>query len=134
MVHINPTEILIEALNTIVIQLAGFLPKLIMALVIWYLGKYLLSLLLGLIRKIDIKKTKVDDKAVLMLTGLVDIVGRVILVLVILDYLGIGRTIIAAFTEGITFAVAIALGFAFGKALEEDAKKTVESIKRLFHG
>jgi small-conductance mechanosensitive channel len=91
-----------------------------------------LGLALELIKKLDIKKTKVDDKARGMLVGIVEIVGRVVLVLVILDYLGIGRTIIAALTQGVTFAIAIALGFAFGKALEDDAKKVIENLRNLF--
>ncbi len=128
----KPAEITAEALNTIILQLASLLPKLIIALIIWYIGRYLLGLAVSVVKRIDIRKTKVDDKAIQMLTVLVDIVGRIILVLVILDYLGIGRTIIAAFTQGVTFAVAIALGLAFGKALEEDAKRVVGSIRKLF--
>jgi len=121
------------ALNSIVEQLAGLLPKLIIALLIWYAGKYLLSLALGLAKKIDInKKTKADNKAIEMLLGGAELVGRIILVLIILDYLGIGRSIISALAQGVTFAVAIALGLSFGKALEDDAKKTVNNIKKLF--
>jgi len=129
----NPAEITFQALNSMVLQLANLLPKLIVALIIWYLGKYLLGLAISLIKKIDIKKTKVDDKAIGMLVALVDIVGRIVLVLVILDYLGIGRTIIAALTQGVTFAIAIALGLSFGKALEEDAKRIVANFRKLFH-
>jgi small conductance mechanosensitive channel len=129
----NPAEITFQALNSMVLQLANLLPKLIVALIIWYLGKYLLGLAVSLIKKIDIKKTKVDDKAIGMLVALVDIVGRIVLVLVILDYLGIGRTIIAALTQGVTFAIAIALGLSFGKALEEDAKRIVANFRKLFH-
>ena len=51
------------------------------------------------------------------------------MVLVILDFLGVGRTIIGAIASGLTLMVAIALGLAFGKALEEDAKDVVRQFK-----
>jgi len=50
--------------------------------------------------------------------------------LVVLDYLGVGRTIIGAVASGLTLMVAIALGLAFGKALEEDAKEIVQQFKK----
>lgn len=130
----DTADIILQALNSAVTQLVSILPKLTVALVIWYTGKYLLGLAVSLVKKIDIKKTKVDNKAIGMLTTLVDIIGRIVLVLVILDYLGIGRTIIAALTQGVTFAIAIALGLAFGKALEDDAKKIVANFRKLFGG
>lgn len=125
-------EIIVTTLESIIDQLVIILPKLIIALLIWYIGRYLISVSVKLVRHMDPKRTKVDDKATGMLSGLVELVGRIILVLVILDFLGIGRTIIAAFTQGVTYAIAIALGLAFGKALEGDAKQTVESIKKIF--
>jgi small conductance mechanosensitive channel len=128
----NSVEVVTFALENVVSQLVMILPKLIIALVIWYIGKYLLGLASKLIGKIDIKKTKVDDKAIAMLTTLVDVVGRIVLVLVILDYLGIGRTIIGALTQGVTFAIAIALGLSFGRALEDDAKRVVANFRKLF--
>lgn len=121
------------ALNSIVQELVSLLPKLIIALAIWYIGKYLLSLVLTLLKNIDLdKKSQKDNKALGMLLGSAEVVGRIILVLVILDYLGIGRSIISALAQGVTFALAIALGLSFGKALEDDAKKTVKNFKKLF--
>ena len=128
----NSVEVVGFALESVVAQLAIILPKLIIALIIWYIGKYLLGVAVKLVQKIDIKKTKVDDKAIAMLTVLIDVVGRIVLVLVVLDYLGIGRTIIAALTQGVTFAIAIALGLSFGKALEDDAKRVVGNFRKLF--
>ena len=81
----------------------------------------------------DLKHTKVDDKAIETLGLVINGIGRVILILVILDYLGIGRSEVAAIAQGITFAIAIALGLAFGKALETDAKNVVESLRRFLH-
>jgi len=66
-----------------------------------------------------------------MFINLIEIFGRLILVLVILDFLGIGRTIIAALAQGVTYAIAIALGLSFGKALEKDATKAVENFRKL---
>lgn len=126
------SEVLISTLEGIIAQLAIFLPKLIIALILWYVGKYAIGVGVSLVRRIDTKKAKMEDRAVNMFANLVDLVGRIVLVLVILDYLGIGRTIIAAFTQGVTFAVAIALGLSFGKALEPDAHKIVSNLRKLF--
>lgn len=126
-------EILAVALDQMVEQLVSVLPKLVIALLIWYIGKYLLGVAVKLVRKIDIKGTKIDNKAIHILTTLVDVVGRVILVLIVLDFLGIGRTLIASLTQGVTFAIAIALGLSFGKALEPDAQKVVGNIRKLSH-
>lgn len=123
-------EIAVSALESIIDRLVVVLPKLIIALIIWYIGKYFIGMAVGLVKRVDTKK--VEDNARGMFAGLIEFVGRIILILVILDFLGIGRTIIAAFTQGVTYAIAIALGLSFGKALEGDAKKTVESIKKVF--
>lgn len=128
----NSVEVVTFTLESVVSQLAALLPKLIIALIIWYIGKYLLYLGVNLVKRIDVRKTKVENKAISMLTTLVDVVGRIVLVLVILDYLGIGRTIIAALTQGVTFAVAIALGISFGKAFEKDAENIVDGFRKLF--
>lgn len=126
------SEVLVSTLESIIDQLVIILPKLIIALLIWYIGRYLISVGSNLIKKIDVKKTKVEDKAVTMMSSLLEIVGRIVLILVILDFLGIGRTIIAAFTQGVTFAIAIALGLSFGKALEPEATKVVQNLRKLF--
>lgn len=123
-------EVTFIALNELIAQLMAVLPKLIIALIIWYLGKYIITLGVNLIEHIDIKKTKIDEKAIDTITTVINIVGRIILVLVILDYLGIGSSIVTALAQGVTFAIAIALGLSFGKALESDAKDIVDSIKK----
>lgn len=126
-------NIILVALNQLVAQLVAVLPKLIIALIIWYVGKYLISLGISLLNKVDIKKTKIDNKAIDTLSFIINIVGRVVLVLIILDYLGIGRSVVAAIAQGITFAIAIALGLSFGKALEPDAKKVTDSVRKFLH-
>lgn len=129
----NAVEVVIVALNQLIAQLVGVLPKLILALIIWYIGKYLISLAVSVIRNMDVKRTKLDNKAIEVLANMIDSTGKIILVLVILDYLGIGSSIIGALAQGVTYAVAIALGLAFGKALESDAKDAVTSVKKFLN-
>ena len=123
-------NIIITALNQLIIQLVSLLPKLIITLIIWWAGKHLINLGVKLLRKIDIKGTKIDDKIINASSSVILIAGKVLLVLVILDYWGIGKTIIGALTNGLTLTFAIALGLAFGRALEPEAKNVVERFMR----
>ena len=122
-------NIVLTALNQVWVQILVFIPKIIVAIVIWVIGKYFINLGVRLIRKIDIKGTKIDDYLKGIFSNVVLVVGKIILVLVVLDFLGIGKTIIGAIASGLTLMVAIALGLAFGKALEEDAKEIVRQFK-----
>jgi len=123
-----------ESLNLILASLNQvwvliIVPKIIVALFIWIIGKYLINLGVTLVGKIDIKGTKIDDYLIGVFSKVVLVVGKVLLFLVILDFLGVGRTIIGAVTNGLTLMVAIAFGLAFGRALEEDAKEMVRQFK-----
>ena len=120
-----------NAMNQMVIDLINVVPTLIVALVIWLLGIYLLDLGVGLLKKVDFKGTDLDNKAINTLAQVVGMAGRVILVLIVLDYLGIARNVVGAVANGITFAVAIALGLSFGKALERDADGVVATVRRM---
>ena len=80
-------NIIITALNQLVIQLFTFLPKLIITLAIWWIGLFLVDLGIKLIKKIDIKKTKIDNKVIDVFSSIIYFTGRIILVLIILDYL-----------------------------------------------
>lgn len=126
-------DVIFNALNHLITQLIVILPKLIIALLIWYVGKYILSFTSSVIRKFDIKSTDMDDIFIDRVAIAINVVGRIVLIMVILDFLGIGSSIIAAVAQGVTFAVAIALGISFGKALEPDAKKMVEIIRHFLH-
>ena len=126
----EPFNIIVTALNQLAIQLVDLLPKLIITLIIWWVGKYIITLGVKLIRKIDIRGTKIDNKIINASSSVILIAGKVLLVLIILDYWGIGRTIIAALVNGLTITFAIALGLAFGKALEPEAKNLVERFKK----
>jgi putative Mn2+ efflux pump MntP len=88
-------------------QFVAFIPKILAALIIWVIGKYFLSMGISALERIKVGKAKGVNK----------------------DYLGIGRTVIDSFLSGLSFAVAIALGLAFGKALEPDVKQLVENFK-----
>ena len=123
-------NVVLTALNQVWVQILVFIPKIIVAIVIWVIGKYLINLGIALIRKIDIKGTKIDDYLIGIFSNIVLVVGKILLVLVILDFLGVGRTIIGAVANGLTLMVAIALGLAFGKALEEDAREIVQQLRK----
>lgn len=126
----NPALILISSLQQFLYQLLGFIPKLVVALVIWIVGKWIVVWAVNLLKKVELKGAKPVNRLVQQLAYILLPFGKVILFLVVLDYLGIGRTVINALLSGLTFAIAITLGLAFGKALEDDAKAVVDSIKR----
>lgn len=122
-------DVLVNSFQQLLNQMALFLPKLIVAVVIWFLGSYLLKLAIGILKKIDLSGLKIDNVLVSTLIDIIWYLGKLLLILVVLDYLGIGRTIIGAFVNGLAFAIAIALGLSFGKALEPDAKDLVQKIR-----
>lgn len=119
-----------ESMQQLVLQLAALFPKVVAAILIWLIGNRLLSLGVVLLKRIDIKGTKIDNYLVAFATKIAIPLGKFILALIILDYLGIGRTVIAAFMNGLTLMIALALGISFGRALEEDAKNIVSEMRR----
>ncbi len=123
-------NVVLGSLNQVWVRMLVFIPKIIVAIIIWLIGKYLINLGVALIRKINIKGAKIDDYLIGIFSSVVLVVGKFLLVLVILDFLGIGRTIVGAVASGLTLMIAIALGLAFGKALEEDAKEVVQQFKK----
>jgi len=123
-------NVILAALNQVWVQMLVFIPKVIFAIIIWVVGKYLINLGVSLVRKIDIKGTKIDDFLIGVFSSVVLVVGKILLILVILDFLGVGRTIVGAVASGLTLMIAIALGLAFGKAFEDDAKEIVQQFKR----
>jgi len=106
-------------------QSLNLIIKVLVALLIWWLGKKLLAGAVKLAAKVDLGIKKIPE--------VVEKVGKVVLALVVLDYLGIGRTIIAALVNGLTLMIAIALGLAFGQALAPEAKKIVSRFQREFN-
>jgi hypothetical protein len=128
----NLITVIASALNELVRQLISLVPQLLVALIIWWLGGWLLNMGEMLLRKINIPKTKLDDKAIDVVVRVAMPVGKVMLVLIILDYLGIGRSVISALATGVTLTIAIALGLAFGKALEPQARDVVNEVSKYF--
>ena len=114
-------------------QLMLFLPKVLVALLIWFVGKYLIDTAVGLLKKIEFKGIKLADKALNTVTQVVLVLGKFLLVLIVLDYLGIAQSLVDALLNGLSFAVAIALGLSFGKALEDDARHMVSEVKKHFN-
>ena len=110
------------SLGIVLAQTLAVLPKIIIALLIWVIGKYLIRLAVNLVEKVDL--------GIKVLPRIVSLVSRFILILVVLDYLGIGRTVIGALASGLSLAIAIALGIAFGQALIPEAKKVVGQVKK----
>jgi len=125
----DPLQILYYSVNQLIVQAIDVLPRIVLAIIIWYVGRYLVGLVAKLIRKADLPGTY-DDAARELLARIVNIVGRILLVLIVLDYLGIGETVVGAVTQGLVFAVAIALGIAFGDALKPEAKNIVTSAQK----
>jgi small-conductance mechanosensitive channel len=123
-------NVLFTAINQLVVDLVSLVPRIFVAILIWIVGRYLINLAVRLVRKINIRGLNIDDKLIGIFSSIVLVVGKILLVLIILDYLGVGQTIVGAIAGGLTFTIALALGLAFGKAFEEDAKRLVDAAKR----
>ena len=111
-----------DSLAIVLAQTLSVLPKILVAILIWVIGKYLIRVAVNLVEKVDL--------GVKTLPRVVSLVARFVLVLVVFDYLGIGRTVIGALANGLSSAVAIGLGIAFGQALVPEAKKLVGQVKK----
>jgi hypothetical protein len=128
---VNYAVVFLSAFQQFLFDFLSFIPKLLVAIIIWVLGKYVIGVGVRLLRK-----TKTTghhgpwDSIVDSLTNILMPVGKILLFLIILDYLGIGRTVIESLLSGLTFAVAIALGLSFGKAIEGDVKGFVDSMRK----
>lgn len=127
---LNITDVFINSFQQLLNQMVAWIPKLVVALIIWHVGKYALALVGKWVKKIDIPKTKIDNKLIDKFSHIMVGVGKILLFLIVLDYLGIGRSVVAAFANGLTLSVAIALGIAFGRALEGEAKNVVLTVKK----
>ncbi|MBN1263481.1 MAG: hypothetical protein JW991_03950 [Candidatus Pacebacteria bacterium] len=123
-------NIFVEAIRQLIYQMAEIFPKVVIALIIWWVGNRFLMIGLDLLKKVNIKGTKLDEQIIGVFSKITLPLGKFILVLIVLDYLGIGRTVISAFMNGLTLAVSIALGLAFGKALEKDAGEIVSEVRK----
>lgn len=125
----NFVNAIADSLGRLVVDAIRLIPMIIVAIVIWFIGLALINLAIGLIRRIDLKGTNLDNRVLGIFTKIVSVAGRILLVLIILDYFGIGEAILAALAGGLTLTFAIAIGLAFGRALETDARDLWESTK-----
>jgi len=128
--YLNP---IVNSLEVFVTQILLVVPKLIVAYIIWLIGRWGINYAIKAIDLLDIKKWKFDDRARDAFKAIFIPAAKVILILIILDTLGIGQNFISAIINSITFAIAIALGLSFGRALEPDAKHIVDKIKHGIH-
>ena len=116
--------------NNIIESLVGLIVTIIVVVLIWLIGNWLLGVLLKIVTKLNIPGTKLDDKIVEKFRPLISIVWKILLVIVILEYVGVGGFIINAFLGAISFTIAIALGLSIGDALKPYAKDTVDKIAK----
>jgi small conductance mechanosensitive channel len=127
------TSLLSNKVTEFFLSVLGYLPQLLIAAIIWFVGSWLIEIGVSLFRKFFVKQIHETDKSHLrLITRLVGIVGKVFLILFILEYLGIGRTFISAFVSSLSNALAIMIGLSFGLALQDDAKKIITDIKNYF--
>lgn len=126
----NFTQVFLQSFENFFTDLIIFIPKVIIAIIIWFVGKWFLDTAANLIGKVDIPGTQLDNQAINFLKKVIIIVGKVVLFFVVLDYLGIGENIAAALAASLTLAISLAVGLAFGKALEEDAKAMVGEARK----
>ena len=120
------TTSFIDSLDLFVSEVLLFIPKLIFAYLLWIVGKWLINLAISAIARLDIKRWQFDDRLRSAFLRLFIPTSKVILFLVILDTFGIGSSIIQALFGAIALSIAIALGLAFGRALEPEANKLVD--------
>ncbi len=118
-----------SGIGSFISSILSAIPLIIVAIVIWWLGNWLIDLAVKGLKKLDIKKWNIDDKLRDIIIRVMVPIAKVLLVLVILDYLGIGEQVLAAIANGLTFTIAIALGLAFGRALEPEARNIVDRTK-----
>lgn len=126
---INILNSLYTSFHIFISETLMLVPKLIAAYILWLVGKKLIEWTVSLIDKADIRQWEIDDKVRGIIKKVFVPVAKFILVLVILDTFGIGSTVIAALLNGLTYTIAIALGIAFGHALQEDANMLVNKVR-----
>jgi hypothetical protein len=120
-----------DKIVAVFLQILAFLPMLLIALIIWFLGSYLIEIGGKLFKKYFVKNIHPTPQSHLnLITRTIVVAGKIFLILFILDYLGIGKTFIVALTSSLSNAIAIMIGLSFGLALQDDAKKVIENVKK----
>ena len=119
-----------DSLNLFLTESLMLITKLVIAYIIWLIGKTLINWATAFIDKLDVRQWNFDDRVREGFKMIFRPAAKLVLVLVILDTLGIGSSVISAIVNGLTFTIAIALGLAFGRALEPDAQRLVGEFKQ----
>jgi hypothetical protein len=114
-------------------QIIVFMPKLVIAVIIWFLGSYLIEIGSKFFKKMILSRFKTSKPHLSMITSIVTVFIKMFLVLFILDFLNIGKTFVDALVSSLTNALAIMIGLSFGLALQDDAKKIITDIKTYFN-
>ncbi len=120
---------LLSPMSLFISQVVLFLPKIIAAYILWLIGKWVIDWIGRHINRLDIKGMTFDDHIRNVFRTAFIYTAKFVLILVILDTLSIGSNVIAAITNSLTFAIAIAVGLAFGRALEPDAQQWVDRLR-----
>ena len=118
----------IPQVNVVLNQLLLYLPSVIAAVVIGFLGFVFSNLLADIV----MGAARGYGKGVAgILSGIARYAILIFTGLIVLDELGIAQTLIQIFMTGIMFALALAVGLAFGLGGRENAGKLLD---RLFEG
>lgn len=120
----------LNPLSLFISEVILFLPKVIAAYIIWLIGKWLIDWVSTNINRLDIKGWTFDDRIRGVIRTAFNYTAKFVLILIILDTFGIGSSIVAALVNGLTFTIAIALGLSLGRALEPEAQRFVDSMRR----
>lgn len=123
-------NVVYAATYQLIMDVLRAIPFLFAAIIIWWIGNMVINAAVSLMKKVDFRGTRFDDKLMGILIPIVQYAGKFFLVLIVMDYLGIGETVIGSILNAMTFGIAIALGIAGGKAFEMDAKSIYDEVRR----
>lgn len=126
----NLSEVFFGSLQTFLNEFVVWLPKLVIALILWWLGNLLIGFITRGLKFIDVPGMTLDNKLIGKLNNVILFLGKFLVTLIILDYLGIGDVVIGAIAGGLTLTVALTLGIAFGLSLKPHTDKVVERFIR----
>ena len=111
-------DIFVAAVTTVGLKVLG-------ALVFWVVGRWLIGLVLGMIRK-ALERQKVDPTVLRYLSSVVSVTLNVFLVIGILGYFGVQTTTFAALVAGIGIAIGAAWALDIAPDLIAAGIKTFE--------
>lgn len=101
----------IELLYSMLDRLLAFGEKLIVAVIVYFIGRWIVNWLMRLVDRIMSRK-KVDDTIVSFANNMIDVLLKVVLALIIINILGVETTSLAA--------VLAAAGLAVGMAMKDN--------------